>query len=429
MKKIKRKTINTESSEDVTHTNILKKEKGITLIALVVTIVVLLILAGVSINLVIGNNGIITKSKEARIVTRADNAEDEVELWKNNNYIAKNSNGSSESKNDMLQRLIDKKLVYEDEIDRNNEIITIKREDGTIVKEINYGGVVIHISKTPETEESGTVVLQVASVEGVVTIRLEDIPALDETTKKDLIRKTEILCCNQYEGTNFSKFEEVVQYYYEQKRFDENSEEAFWNYIDDMDEWLRWNVEDTLEYDEDLDIYYSYRATNPDGETSNVYVATENGTYTFTVNDLLTGKTYTKSVEVNNVDSNLLQYYVANVENHNFNSEWCVGLADSRDNSITTFDEAYIMYNDSKIDISEYIENRNELGMYQTLYLKSNEGLININNVMENSDGFSLLSSNTLVENRGFAEGDYEFILEKEGKEYRRLVNIHMIIQ
>ena len=74
MKKIKRKTINTESSEDVTHTNILKKEKGITLIALVVTIVVLLILAGVSINLVIGNNGIITKSKEARIVTRADNA-------------------------------------------------------------------------------------------------------------------------------------------------------------------------------------------------------------------------------------------------------------------------------------------------------------------------------------------------------------------
>ena len=429
MKKIKRKTINTESSEDVTHTNILKKEKGITLIALVVTIVVLLILAGVSINLVIGNNGIITKSKEARIVTRADNAEDEVELWKGNNYIAKNSNGSSESKNDMLQRLIDKKLVYEDEIDRNNEIITIKREDGTIVKEINYGGVVIHISKTPETEEAGTVVLQVASVEGVVTIRLEDIPALDETTKKDLIRKTEILCCNQYEGTNFSKFEELVQYYYEQKRFDENSEEAFWNYIDDMDEWLRWNVEDTLEYDEDLDIYYSYRATNPDGETSNVYVATENGTYTFTVNDLLTGKTYTKSVEVNNVDSNLLQYYVANVENHNFNSEWCVGLADSRDNSITTFDEAYIMYNDSKIDISEYIENRNELGMYQTLYLKSNEGLININNVMENSDGFSLLSSNTLVENRGFAEGDYEFILEKEGKEYRRLVNIHMIIQ
>ena len=43
-----------------------KEMKGITLVALVVTIVVLLILAGVSINLVLGNNGIIAKAKEAQ---------------------------------------------------------------------------------------------------------------------------------------------------------------------------------------------------------------------------------------------------------------------------------------------------------------------------------------------------------------------------
>ena len=43
----------------------MKNNKGITLVALVVTIVVLLILAGVSINLVLGDNGIITKAKEA----------------------------------------------------------------------------------------------------------------------------------------------------------------------------------------------------------------------------------------------------------------------------------------------------------------------------------------------------------------------------
>ena len=43
----------------------LKNKKGITLVALVVTIVVLLILAGVSINLVLGNNGIIARAKEA----------------------------------------------------------------------------------------------------------------------------------------------------------------------------------------------------------------------------------------------------------------------------------------------------------------------------------------------------------------------------
>ena len=45
--------------------NNMRKNKGITLVALVVTIVVLLILAGVSINLVLGNNGIIARAKDA----------------------------------------------------------------------------------------------------------------------------------------------------------------------------------------------------------------------------------------------------------------------------------------------------------------------------------------------------------------------------
>ena len=43
----------------------IKQEEGITLIALVVTIVVLLILAGVSISLVLNNNGVISKSKRS----------------------------------------------------------------------------------------------------------------------------------------------------------------------------------------------------------------------------------------------------------------------------------------------------------------------------------------------------------------------------
>lgn len=42
-----------------------KKESGITLVALVVTIIVLLILAGVAISLTIGNNGIFTRAQNA----------------------------------------------------------------------------------------------------------------------------------------------------------------------------------------------------------------------------------------------------------------------------------------------------------------------------------------------------------------------------
>lgn len=43
-----------------------KTNKGITLIALVITIIVLLILAGVTIATLTGNNGILTKANQAK---------------------------------------------------------------------------------------------------------------------------------------------------------------------------------------------------------------------------------------------------------------------------------------------------------------------------------------------------------------------------
>lgn len=44
----------------------MKKEKGITIVALSVTIIVLLILAGISIKLVLDNNGIIGNAQTAK---------------------------------------------------------------------------------------------------------------------------------------------------------------------------------------------------------------------------------------------------------------------------------------------------------------------------------------------------------------------------
>ena len=55
-----------------------KEIKGITLVALVITIVVLLILAGVSINTVLGDDGIIKKAKEAAEATKQASAEEEM---------------------------------------------------------------------------------------------------------------------------------------------------------------------------------------------------------------------------------------------------------------------------------------------------------------------------------------------------------------
>ena len=67
--------------------NIVKKQTGITLIALVITIIVLLILAGVSIAMLTGNNGILTQAKLAKENTALAKEEEEKRLEKNNEYI------------------------------------------------------------------------------------------------------------------------------------------------------------------------------------------------------------------------------------------------------------------------------------------------------------------------------------------------------
>ena len=58
----------------------LKNTKGITLIALVVTIIILLILAGVSIAMLTGNNGVLTQAKSAKENTRVGEVQEKVKL-------------------------------------------------------------------------------------------------------------------------------------------------------------------------------------------------------------------------------------------------------------------------------------------------------------------------------------------------------------
>lgn len=67
----------------------LQKNRGITLIALVVTVIVLLILAGVSINMLTGQNGILIKTSEAKEKTLSAQQEENSIL---NNYEEQISN-------------------------------------------------------------------------------------------------------------------------------------------------------------------------------------------------------------------------------------------------------------------------------------------------------------------------------------------------
>ena len=60
----------------------LRNEQGITLIALVITIIVLLILAGVSIAMLIGDNGILTQANNAKIETEKAKVKEQRDLTK-----------------------------------------------------------------------------------------------------------------------------------------------------------------------------------------------------------------------------------------------------------------------------------------------------------------------------------------------------------
>ena len=64
----------------------MRNQRGITLIALVITIIVLLILAGVSIAMLTGDNGILTKSTQAKRETEMGEIADKINLAINTEY-------------------------------------------------------------------------------------------------------------------------------------------------------------------------------------------------------------------------------------------------------------------------------------------------------------------------------------------------------
>ena len=80
-----------------------KKERGITLIALVVTIIVLIILAGISINLIFGTNGIINKAKSSKTLTEQASLNEQIALGEIDKELEKYIEGLPENTKDNPQ--------------------------------------------------------------------------------------------------------------------------------------------------------------------------------------------------------------------------------------------------------------------------------------------------------------------------------------
>lgn len=109
-----------------------KKRSGITLIALVVTVVVLLILAGVSINLVLGDNGIVNKAQEAEKISRTAGKKEKIEFILDDYKIQKEIEKIS-----LEDYLKNNKILYDKNEENNNITVEYEGSSYTINRD-NY---------------------------------------------------------------------------------------------------------------------------------------------------------------------------------------------------------------------------------------------------------------------------------------------------
>lgn len=98
----------------------MKKNQGITLIALVITIIVLLILAGVTFAYIAGDNGIITQTISAAQKYKIGQLHEQIELEILNLKTKKEQDGENMTIEDVLQNLLETKIL--DSIDTTHHL-------------------------------------------------------------------------------------------------------------------------------------------------------------------------------------------------------------------------------------------------------------------------------------------------------------------
>lgn len=107
-----------------------KNNQGITLIALVITIIVLLILAGVSIAMLTGNNGILKKADDAKRETTIKGAKEAVELEVAGSF---DDNGKYSA------------TIAKANMEKNLNGVTVTESNGTL--SVNYDGYDFNVDK------------------------------------------------------------------------------------------------------------------------------------------------------------------------------------------------------------------------------------------------------------------------------------------
>ena len=459
--------------------------KGITLIALVITIIVLLILAGVSIAMLTGQNGILTQATNAKVEQSHGAIREGIALAYNEYQIEINTASNTKlastetvqiqgreekalaSYSSFLDFLVQKGYATLDEDDETHEttgiinataltgskqalgngtdtdVYKVEKENGIYI--VNYydekgtseeiwsivnnqsstDNVEINIIKTniPNDEKVGAVLLTVdkvlqngSEISGIKVTEEEYGNMLLEELEKMTDREKENLYIEIVNDTNlysnkFKDFEEILEFMEEQGTFEgvtgETLRDKFYQMIGGKENFSQTLVEPIIKtnynligkYDKEAGELQRYTVKNPDGKNSSIYVATKNGDYTFRVE--IEGKEYTKNVHVDNIKASQENndYSVENIDRDN------VGLKDIKNDTYTTFSNAYIYYKEQLIDITEAIKMENNI---QLMTIQDISGIVRD-------------KTSEYITNRG---GKFVFIIIKDGQSYYGIIDV-----
>ena len=206
----------------------MRKNGGITLIALILTVIILIILAGVSINLLIGDNGIITKAIQAKKMQNVARITERLELEKMELGI---SNDYKVKLNDYLQHLQNKGIIEQSDIKDpwtiglgkcyivvEDEYTFLLEQEGDNIKITYIDGPVILNLDTQVNADLGTIAVKVVTTN---TIN----PTYEYAISTDKINYNVLEQNSKEDEYTYQGLAKDTQYYISVRIEDENGED------------------------------------------------------------------------------------------------------------------------------------------------------------------------------------------------------------
>lgn len=406
----------------------INKNKGITLIALVITIIVLLILAGVSIAMLTGENGILTQANNAKIEQCHGAVKEAINLkyseWQiklkigdatkfasteivefegkeerllantsitfldflkgsNNegiNYIKENNILDVEKLVGSKQALGNGKTtdVYKIEEKENNYVLIYVDNKGIeeeLLKIEIDDGIDINISKLEIKSADDDKIIGILLAVDSVTQNGQEIPSIElsseeyqnmlsETITEMSDEEREMLLVNLIRNDKQNlkilpkNFEELLKFT-EGELVDEGEtlEEKFYNTIGGKENFSMFLAGNVIqrnynligEYNSETGELKGFGVSSLEPLIGKSIFANENREYTFKIH--IQDKVYSKTINVNNISEigNNTNYSIGEI------SEDEVGLKDNESGDFTVFSNAYIIYKNQVIDVTNAI--------------------------------------------------------------------------